>query len=52
MTMTDRLDAEALRRRTMRAYRDAVRAHAAVLDHLNVYPVPDGDTGTNVFGVE
>jgi uncharacterized protein len=46
MTTTD-LDAEALRR-TMRAYRDAVRAHAAVLDRLNVYPVPDGDTGTNM----
>ena len=29
-------------------FRDAVRMHAAYLNHLNVYPVPDGDTGTNM----
>jgi len=30
------------------AYRDALRAHRLVIDRLNVYPVPDGDTGTNM----
>ncbi len=29
-------------------FRDAVRAHAVRLNRLNVYPVPDGDTGTNM----
>ena len=32
----------------MVAYRDAVRRHAGVLNRWNVYPVPDGDTGTNM----
>jgi DAK2 domain fusion protein YloV len=27
----------------------ALRAHAAKIDALNVYPVPDGDTGTNML---
>ncbi len=35
-------------RDTIRSYRDAVRAHAVALNRLNVYPVPDGDTGTNM----
>jgi uncharacterized protein len=30
------------------AYRDALRAHRLIIDRLNVYPVPDGDTGTNM----
>src|SRR3954453_15785824 len=29
-------------------YRDALRAHQEALNRLNVYPVPDGDTGTNM----
>jgi DAK2 domain fusion protein YloV len=29
-------------------YRDVLRAHQEVLNRLNVYPVPDGDTGTNM----
>ena len=28
--------------------RDAVKAHSGGLNRLNVYPVPDGDTGTNM----
>jgi len=26
----------------------AIAAHASKIDTLNVYPVPDGDTGTNM----
>jgi uncharacterized protein len=33
---------------TMVAYRDALVAHQQVINRLNVYPVPDGDTGTNM----
>jgi DAK2 domain fusion protein YloV len=29
-------------------YRDALRDHQDELNRLNVYPVPDGDTGTNM----
>src|SRR5712692_1283761 len=29
-------------------YRDALRAHQDAINQLNVYPVPDGDTGTNM----
>jgi hypothetical protein len=29
-------------------FRDALRAHQDELNSLNVYPVPDGDTGTNM----
>ena len=29
-------------------FRDALRAHQQRLNRLNVYPVPDGDTGTNM----
>jgi len=35
-------------RLAMASYRDAVARHATRLDRLNVYPVPDGDTGTNM----
>jgi len=31
-----------------RAFRDALRSHQEVINRLNVYPVPDGDTGTNM----
>lgn len=30
------------------AYRDALKDHEAAINRLNVYPVPDGDTGTNM----
>jgi DAK2 domain fusion protein YloV len=30
------------------AYRDALRAHQDAINRMNVYPVPDGDTGTNM----
>ncbi|HZQ59242.1 MAG TPA: DAK2 domain-containing protein [Acidimicrobiales bacterium] len=29
-------------------YRDALREHQESINRLNVYPVPDGDTGTNM----
>jgi uncharacterized protein len=35
-------------RRTVVTFRDAMRAHAPGINRLNVYPVPDGDTGTNM----
>jgi len=35
-------------RRTVTTYRDALRSHQEELNRLNVYPVPDGDTGTNM----
>jgi uncharacterized protein len=34
--------------RVVHAYRDALVANRATLNRLNVYPVPDGDTGTNM----
>jgi DAK2 domain fusion protein YloV len=30
------------------SYRDALRSHQERINRLNVYPVPDGDTGTNM----
>jgi DAK2 domain fusion protein YloV len=42
-----RLAAPDLRRAVLR-FRDALRAHQEELNRLNVYPVPDGDTGTNM----
>jgi uncharacterized protein len=47
MTVLERLGADELRR-VVQAYRDALRAHQEALNRLNVYPVPDGDTGTNM----
>jgi len=35
-------------RQVLLRFRDAVRAHQEELNRLNVYPVPDGDTGTNM----
>ncbi|HUA95381.1 MAG TPA: DAK2 domain-containing protein [Acidimicrobiales bacterium] len=32
----------------LRSYRDALREHQNFINRLNVYPVPDGDTGTNM----
>ena len=32
----------------VRAYRDALATHQATINRLNVFPVPDGDTGTNM----
>jgi DAK2 domain fusion protein YloV len=43
----DRLDVHALRS-VITTFRDTVRSHQARLNRLNVYPVPDGDTGTNM----
>jgi dihydroxyacetone kinase-like predicted kinase len=43
----DALDGAALAR-VVASYRDALRAHQEELNRLNVYPVPDGDTGTNM----
>lgn len=38
---------EALRS-TVITFRDAMKVHAPGINRLNVYPVPDGDTGTNM----
>src|SRR5690242_21413135 len=35
-------------RRAITRFRDALRSHQEELNRLNVYPVPDGDTGTNM----
>ena len=35
-------------RHTVITFRDAMKAHAPGINRLNVYPVPDGDTGTNM----
>ena len=43
----DRLGAEGMRA-TMEWFRDALGRHRDVINQLNVYPVPDGDTGTNM----
>jgi len=43
----DSLDATAVRRWCAVGL-DALRRHRAEIDELNVYPVPDGDTGTNM----
>jgi hypothetical protein len=34
--------------RVVSIYRDVLRVHQDELNRLNVYPVPDGDTGTNM----
>lgn len=43
----ERFTTEALRDLVV-TFRDTVKAHAGGLNRLNVYPVPDGDTGTNM----
>ncbi|NUR72689.1 MAG: DAK2 domain-containing protein [Hamadaea sp.] len=45
--MLEVLDAAAVRRFAERAV-TALGRHRAEIDQLNVYPVPDGDTGTNM----
>ena len=47
MTSPSTLGAKDLRA-VMGGYRDALRMHQADINRLNVYPVPDGDTGTNM----
>ncbi|MGI9120805.1 MAG: DAK2 domain-containing protein [Acidimicrobiales bacterium] len=47
MTPLERLGADDLRA-VVTAYRDGLRAHQESINRLNVYPVPDGDTGTNM----
>lgn len=47
METLDRLAAGHLRA-VVTTYRDALRAHQEAVNRLNVYPVPDGDTGTNM----
>ncbi len=42
------LDAGSLRS-TMHGFADVLSSHREVLNLLNVYPVPDGDTGTNMY---
>jgi DAK2 domain fusion protein YloV len=34
--------------RALVTYRDVLRLHQETINRLNVYPVPDGDTGTNM----
>jgi uncharacterized protein len=34
--------------RAITTYRDLLKSHREVINRLNVYPVPDGDTGTNM----
>jgi DAK2 domain fusion protein YloV len=43
----ERFGPEALRS-TVIAFRDTMKLHADGINRLNVYPVPDGDTGTNM----
>jgi DAK2 domain fusion protein YloV len=47
MASRTRLGADELRA-AVEGYRDALRAHQEGINRLNVYPVPDGDTGTNM----
>ena len=47
MAALDYLDAAAVRRWCAAALRD-LTTHRDEIDDLNVYPVPDGDTGTNL----
>ncbi len=47
MPTLERFGPEALRS-TVIAFRDTLKIHADGINRLNVYPVPDGDTGTNM----
>src|SRR5580704_12979051 len=47
MTSRAALGADELRA-VMASFRDALRLHQGDINRLNVYPVPDGDTGTNM----
>ena len=47
LAVLDTLDAAAVRRWCAGGLA-ALRRHQGEIDELNVYPVPDGDTGTNL----
>jgi DAK2 domain fusion protein YloV len=47
MTALERLDASQIVE-VVASFRDGLRAHQTTINRLNVYPVPDGDTGTNM----
>jgi DAK2 domain fusion protein YloV len=47
MVAHDALDSAALCQ-VIRTFRDGLRSHQQLINRLNVYPVPDGDTGTNM----
>ena len=47
MAALERLGAHDVRA-VITQFRDALRIHQEALNRLNVYPVPDGDTGTNM----
>jgi DAK2 domain fusion protein YloV len=47
MVVLDVLGAEELRQ-VIGTFRDGLRSHQELINRLNVYPVPDGDTGTNM----
>jgi DAK2 domain fusion protein YloV len=47
MTTLERLGADDVRA-VVTGFRDALRSHQEAVNRLNVYPVPDGDTGTNM----
>ena len=36
-------------RRALEIFAEELRRHREEIDSLNVYPVPDGDTGTNLL---
>ncbi|MGH2686093.1 MAG: DAK2 domain-containing protein [Actinomycetota bacterium] len=46
--MSQAMDARVLRE-AMGRYLDALRVHREEINSLNVFPVPDGDTGTNML---
>ncbi|NCZ56471.1 MAG: DAK2 domain-containing protein [Acidimicrobiia bacterium] len=47
MPVLEQLGPDALRH-TLVTYRNTMKRHQADINKLNVYPVPDGDTGTNM----
>ena len=47
MPTLERFGPEALRS-TVITFRDTLKLHAPGINRLNVYPIPDGDTGTNM----
>lgn len=47
MPVLEQFGPDALRH-TLVTYRDTLKRHQVDLNKLNVYPVPDGDTGTNM----
>ena len=47
MSVREKLGAADLRK-AIETFRDALVTHKESINALNVYPVPDGDTGTNM----